>query len=68
MTTTIDPTDHTIVIDGKDTGQKPEDYSKSASNEALASQVALAAEALRLNTAMAWLQMSLGISGKIAGR
>jgi len=42
--------------------------SKAASEAALAAQVALNAESLRLNTAMAWLQMAMGLSTKLSGR
>ena len=42
--------------------------SKAASAEALAAQVRLNAESLRLNTAMAWLQMAMGLSTKLSGR
>ncbi|WP_161974787.1 hypothetical protein [Piscinibacter terrae] len=42
--------------------------STTASDQALASQQAMLDKSLALNTAMAWLQMALGIVGKISGR
>lgn len=42
--------------------------SMKASQEAIAAQIALNGESLRLNTAMAWLQMAMGMSTKLSGR
>ncbi|WP_161974788.1 hypothetical protein [Piscinibacter terrae] len=44
------------------------DASGNATGSALDSQQQLLAESLKFNTAMAWLQMAVGISGKVAGR
>ena len=37
-------------------------------NASIGNQQALMAESLRVNTAMAWLQMAIGMTGKISGR
>ena len=42
--------------------------SQQSTNASIAAQQALMAESLRVNTAMAWLQMAIGMTGKIAGR
>ena len=41
---------------------------RGANNDAIGKQEALMAESLRVNTAMAWLQMAIAMSGKISGR
>ncbi len=40
----------------------------ATNNDSIAKQEALLAESLRVNTAMAWLQMAIGLTGKISGR
>jgi hypothetical protein len=45
-----------------------ENASKALTAETLAGQQALNAESLKLNLAMAWLQMAMALTGKLSGR
>jgi hypothetical protein len=45
-----------------------QEASGRATASALDAQQQLLAESLKVNTAMAWLQLALGIAGKVSGR
>lgn len=50
------------------TPEEREKKAKEDSERALDTQARIVAESIRFNTSMAWLQMALGMAGKIAGR